>query len=550
MVRARMFSSPNRVLTALLLLHAGGMLTAQPGPRFEIRVTVVDDLNQPVYGIDVLLQSYPSEIPGAPRPERYGEYQKTDVNGVLTFSPPRAGRFLVAPGRSDNYGMGGVVTELTPEAPAASVRMEIFRMAIVSGTLVDAETRQPVARALARLIPLTRSPGLGAAQSTPTDAEGRFRMSLPDVVPVTLRVEPSLWATSEHYLTEFTDDDLEKTDEDYEPVFPLGGVTEQTAPPLFLARGRTFDRGNIPVRKATYRRVVVRNRSAPCAEQETFSLRLYREDESRLDLFVERVPCGQDLLLLGMVPGSRYRLELSSHFSAADQTRRWAETDSVVGDRNLEVIIAPRRGVELRGRIVLAEGSAPWPRDLKVGLIEDGFSRLTSPVDTEGHFALPYALLGWRAMRLAGLGEAHVIQRVTFNGKPLPVLGFGQPEFDWRGDGELVITLDDKPGTLLGEVSDGSRAVAGAEVVIAAWPLPDARNIAQGRTFLDTDTQGRYLAPRLPAGEYRVFAIPKGLRPFADQPGVYERLAARGEKVTLGRGGAVTVNLRVSDPTR
>jgi hypothetical protein len=49
----------------------------------------------------------------------------------------------------------------------------------------------------------------------------------------------------------------------------------------------------------------------------------------------------------------------------------------------------------------------------------------------------------------------------------------------------------------------------------------------------------------MPAGDYRVVAVRWEGREMLEQPGVIERLLAAGEKVTLGRGSAATLDLRV-----
>ena len=124
--------------------------------------------------------------------------------------------------------------------------------------------------------------------------------------------------------------------------------------------------------------------------------------------------------------------------------------------------------------------------------------------------------------------------------------------FDWPGDGELRITLDDQPASLAGIVRDGRNEVSDAEVMIASWPLLSSAvaNPDEGTTSVEVDPDGRYNFQRIPAGEYRVFAVPQERLGDLLQPGALERAASRGEKLTLGRGAAVTLDLRMVDPAR
>lgn len=148
---------------------------------------------------------------------------------------------------------------------------------VVSGTVIDSETRQPVARAVARLIQLSNRPEIGWPGIETTDVQGRFAIKLPPArVPATLRIEPGIWTPSLHYLTKFSDDDAEKTDEDYQPVFPMGGDKPENALPLTTSSGFTLQ---VPLRKITYRRVALHFDATPCAQNDPGASSLQRESQ-------------------------------------------------------------------------------------------------------------------------------------------------------------------------------------------------------------------------------------------------------------------------------
>ena len=530
-------------LTPLLILLTASLLGAQPTPDYEIRVTVVDrDIDQPVPGVPVSV----FEMSGGKAP--FNTRSISDSYGVVTFSLPRAGRYNFSLGSKPGYdAIDSVQQVLTAVGPTADVKMQIVRLASISGTVVDAETGDPVEGATARLLtlmPEMSDPlGLFTYEPVTTDAEGRFALELPLMVPVGLRIEAEGWEQPQRYLTEFTAEDVEQTDEGYLPAYPMGGVSKATAVPLLKSSSPVIQ---VPLRKTTFRRVALRFDETSCAENETFVLRVGRDTEPKEN--VGNVPCGEDVLLLDMLPGSSYHVELTSDGEA--RTRRRAEADFNVGDRNFEVHLTPRRGVDLRGRLLLTEGSAPWPEKVRVSIRDQSsYTWLAAPTDEEGRFTLANVFPGRLKVWLDQLGSTHVIQEVDLNGKELPALG-NTGWFDWPGDGELRITLDDQPASLNGIVRDGRNEVSHAEVIITNWPLPDSIGEEDVTTSVEVDADGGYNFQRIPAGEYRVFAVPQERLGDLLRPGALERAASRGEKLTLGRGAAVTLDLRMVDPAR
>ncbi len=529
-------------LTPLLLLLIAILLGAQPTPEFQIHLTVVDrDTGQPVSGVPVSV----FEMSGGKAP--FNARLVTDGYGVVTFAPPKAGRYNFSLDSKPGYDNPGsdVQQVLTSVAPTADVKMQIVRLASISGTVVDADTGDPVEGAVARLLtllPEMADPlGLFTYEPVKTDADGRFALELPLIVPVGLRIEPEIWERPHRFLTGFTAEQAAQTDEGYRPVYPLGGVSKATVVPLLKSSSPSIQ---VPLRKITFRRVALRFDETPCEPNETFVMRLGHDAEPNES--VGNVSCGEDILLLDMLPGSSYHVELTS--DAEPRLRRRAEVDFTVGDRNLEVPITPHRGVDLPGRLLLTEGSAPWPGKVRVAVRDrSSYTWLAAPTDEEGRFVLPNVFPGRLHVWLDQLGSTHVMQEVDLNGKEAPLLG---PRFDWNGDGELRITLDDQPGSLAGVVRDRRNTVSETEVMIASWPLPNSIDVDEGTTSVEVDAGGGYNFQRIPAGEYRVFAVPQEGFGALLQPGALERVASRGEKLTLGRGAAVTLDLRLTDPAR
>jgi hypothetical protein len=399
---------------------------------------------------------------------------------------------------------------------------------VLTGKLIDAETREPALGLTIRDIstgdkrPLLPSFPIGSAG---------FEMQAPGGLPLVIVIEPSFLSEGSRLMTKFTPEQVEETDLSYEPIYPFGRSGELR--PARPAGARVMDLGSFHVRGTEYRRARIEWQGC---EGQLVDVYLYRRG-SNVPEMQQRTMC-RELLLRGLIPGELYRLEVESPPTATRDHYSYGAADFHVGTRNPEVRIAMQQGVTIEGRIKLAEGSAPWPKDLEAGLVQRNHAD-TAPVDDEGHFQFEAARLGPQNLRLFQLGKTHIVQRITLAGKELPVLN--TIPFEWTGGGRLEILLDDQPAAILGEVSEGDRKVARAVVVLI-------RSSTADRTVTEASDAGAYLGKLLPAGEYRVFAVRASAREKLDESGMMERLLVAAEKVNLSRGASVTLNLRVVEP--
>jgi hypothetical protein len=382
-----------------------------------------------------------------------------------------------------------------------------------------------------------------------TDAEGRFRDSALNAGRFAARIVPKLWLTNGRHMTAFSEEDLQKVDEDYEETYwPGGGGLDATLPQP-VAPGVPTDFGTLRARKITYYRARVRLAAGSCKPADAFSGQLLRaSDVGRLENSRVDLACGRDVLLRGLVSGTSYSLSVMSAARTLDQFR-YATIHFTVTNGNLDLTLAPAGGVDLEGRVILAEGARSWPAKMRVQLQPGILDELPAvfgarpaqvgSVDAEGRFRFVNVPLGESTVMVTDLGPAHVIQEVRLGATRLADV---PGRFDWQGTGSLEIVVDDQPAAISGAVSDGSRAASQPVVLIFPWPLSSSRDTVVG------DAEGKFQSPSLRAGEYRVLAIPAGNRERIEEPGVLDRLLSRAEKVTLMRGSSINLALTLLHP--
>lgn len=448
---------------------------------------------------------------------------------------------------NDQYRRAFLQVEFAADERSKSVRVLVEKVGRVSGRVLDEATGQPVADVPVTTMQVYWIYGQLQADELPlrTDAEGRFEGAGERELPWVVGVKPKLVApanAAENVITNFTDADFEATDEDYEETYWPGGVrvVGEAVPAPYVA-DQTMDLGNIRVRKMKYRRALVRFPVQDgCDEGQSFRARFVQPRDETRDFTVR---CGQDQLLKGLIPGMQYRIEIAPDNQLKPELWRTGALDFVVGDRNPEVRVLLKRGVDLEGRLTFAEGSSA-PKTPVSLMVKGGELWQERRLDKEGRFKFDSVPLGEQAFLLTS-DDGHYAQRVRVNGAE----AYGQLEkkFEWTGQGTLEVVIDDQPGTIQGKVKDGSDSAVRARVTVVPWLMPAGKSIFDLRRYEDTDPSGQYRMGMLPAGDYRVVAVGWEGREMLERPGALERLMAQAEKVTLGRGSAATLDVRVVD---
>ena len=515
-------------LTWLAALVSIAVVALPAQTTLEINGVIVDSAtNQGIAGVLVSVEGRAAD----PKAEAVYLDALTDVSGRFRVAAPHEGAYSLSLPNPRGY-QGTVVRAIVSAAdPAASVRIVLHRKTEVLGRAVEEGTGDPVAGVplfLTKIPPVSPLPFPGVTNGirVTSGEDGRFRDSALSSGKWAVHVVPRLWATSARHLTSFSEEDARQTDEDFVEMYWPGGGALDAVLPMPVAAGLPTDFGAIPIRKTTYYRVRLSLAPQSCEPGESFQGTLLLKSSQPTHSWFS-LGCGQEILLRGLLPRTTYQVELKSNASSATMPL-------VTADRNSEVTIAPIRGVDLEGRVVLAEGAQKRPKTLRFGWQ----GSVVTP-DANGRFRLTRLPLGEAQIAVVELSPEFMITEVRLAGIPQ---SRGTPlKFTWSGTGALEVVVDDQAPVVTGVVMEGDHPAQGAMVLVGHATRPEAPDAAV------TDAQGRF-ATRVPAGEYRVVAIPLGSFVRTAEPGVLQRLLTNGARISIGRGGSAAVTLPLREP--
>jgi hypothetical protein len=261
--------------------------------------------------------------------------------------------------------------------------------------------------------------------------------------------------------------------------------------------------------------------------------------------------CGKDYLLRNFEPGA-YMLYIHNN-NFTPERRMLAMMPVEVTDRNLDLTLALGRGVDIDGRIAVADGSAKPPMEkiklfLRVtGSIQFGYeSQPTSP-DAEGKFQFPNRPIARARIVVSGLPANFDVREIRYNGSAV-----ADNIVDFNGNApvqSLVIVVDDKPALVAGMVVDGDSPVGQASVVLIRWPA-SPQDVFLSAKMITADDGGRFHFIGLAPGEYRILAVSPAAAGKLDDPHVLERLLNNAKHFELSPGGSQTLTLKVTAPAR
>ena len=453
------------------------------------------------------------------------------------------------------FGSGLLGQPLTIDAarPEIVVNMTLTRAGEVSGRVLNESTREPVAGVEISLF--TKQWNYGKFQLNPagrelavTDADGSFRfVGLPPGEYIASA--RSLSAGTPKVLRDFSKADAAVVDEAYDATYWPGGGSAASAFGAALTSGGYADVGSMFVQKSPQYRALV-TLQGTCAEGETVRVSVLKRDGGRAA--PGSFPCANELLLRGLDPGS-YALYVSEERRSGgiENTVSGAATFEVL-DKNLSVRLPLQRDVIIEGQLTLAEGvTAPRvvprivtrPADLVSGAQTESETLVRWTPDQQ-HFQLAVSPRA-QSLAVSEFPGGPYVKEIRYNG--VPVRGSTLPINPGAASHKLEIVLDDKYGSLAGSVTDGSRTVADAQVII----MKDSARLedlgAQPPGFAVTSASGSFPAARLAPGDYRIVAFPREQQRKIHEAGVLERLLSTAQRVTVTSGGTQTVTVRLSD---
>jgi hypothetical protein len=266
---------------------------------------------------------------------------------------------------------------------------------------------------------------------------------------------------------------------------------------------------------------------------------------------MKEVSCGQTLLARGL-PEGMYVISgntISSDPIVLPPDGVFAVESLFIRNEGAKIDLHPRRGFVLEGSVLISEGAGnPDLTGSRISLMfADAvpiFRGLTIfRLDQQRSFSSPNVYPGTATVRMELLPPGLYLREVRYNGIRQPDL-----RFDFTGQGKLEVIVDAGAGLVNGLVTQRDAAVPGARISLVRWPMI-ADDRLQSLVEVTAKSDGRfqtYLAP----GEYRVFALTEAQYARQREPGMLERLAAAGQRLTVGRSSSLSITLDVSDPSR
>jgi len=485
----------------------------------------------------------------------------TDPSGAFAVRIDNPGEYLVRaekPGYTDD-GRNPVRHSLSNQArvsldkerPSASVRLVLVSEGELTGRVVDADTGKPIENLKIHPITLFWSNGKPIAhghKAAKTDREGRFVASRLEAGRYLVEVRPQQF-DNEELLTNYSAEDLTKVDRDFQRAYWPGGGRFDVALPVQVLAGNSTDVGTIKARKGSFYRVHLEILADGCAPGEKVEI------NTIMLRFIDggghgTGECGKDFLVRNFEPGE-YSFYVVSGSTEEDRKRVIMPVEVI--DKNLDVLVPLARGVDINGRIVVAEGAGrPRLEKLKIQMAVMGdiqFADEQSPIspDSEGRFRFMNRPIARARIAVSNLPADFDVKEIRYNGGALTdnivALNAYAPAH------VLEIEIDDKPAQISGAARDGDKSVPHARVILMKWPVSNEDMFLSLRSIA-ADEDGKFQFAGLAPGEYRMLAVvPESIEQL-DEPHVLEQLLSSADRVTLTAGATENRTLRVIDPER
>jgi hypothetical protein len=263
---------------------------------------------------------------------------------------------------------------------------------------------------------------------------------------------------------------------------------------------------------------------------------------------------------LHLVPPGRHLLRATA--SAADgQAAVWAMADLDVGGADIDgIALTLRPSVSVSGRVTFERGAAAAPADpagMPIGLvpaprpIDDGSASLagllarpaSTKVQADGSFVVTGLMPG--EYRVAASAEGWWLKTAMLGGRDLLdfPLALGADAADQSG---LVLTFSQRRSQLSGVIESAPGQPAPGYFMFvfpidrAMW-RDGARRIRAARSGSD----GRYVIPDLPAGDYHLAALTDLDERALAAGALLDQIAPIALRITIADGQQATQNLRI-----
>ena len=214
-----------------------------------------------------------------------------------------------------------------------------------------------------------------------------------------------------------------------------------------------------------------------------------------------------------------------------------------------DVVLVTQPGINVSGRVVLADAAPASAPRLKIAFHRGDSSILRSPeieasIDGDLRFRAT-DLFGPRLVRVSALSNGWAVKAVLLNGADItdvPIV------FTRDHDGQLQVVLCSRLSTLEGDVrDDAGKTVDDAMVFVfsedrRSWSLASPRTV-----FSDVRPDGRFRVGGLTGGQYFAIAVAReGLRmPQAPREAFFDLLSKEATPFVIGDDERRTLELRL-----
>jgi Carboxypeptidase regulatory-like domain len=516
-----------------------------PAPTPEVHGVVRETgTNIPLEGVEVTVSTRASEA-GRATTDAQGAF-RVGVNNLGTYFVRAGKEGYTDDGKSTIRGAASNQREVTLDKnnPVGAVRLSLAREGQLTGRVVDKDTGKPVPNF--RVYPtgvsyfqgeIIRWGGLPGV----TNNDGEFVITGLRAGNYVVNVGPQVQA-KERFLDKFSEDDRKAVDHDYQDAYWPGGAGLDVASPVPLLPGGSTSVGTVEARKVTYYRIHLSIGGASCPPDVKFFIDGGRVGGEGL--------CGHDYLLRNYQSGS-YTFRVMG--GTSDEDRMRAVVPVEVADQNIDLDIAMTRGVDVDGRIVIADGAAKPPMDdIKIRLSATGnlqypLERRPVSPDAEGRFQFVNRPVERVRISVSGLPGNFDVKEIRYNGSAVTdnIIALNGNSIAQN----VEIVMDDKPAAVRGTVADGNRPTSRAHVVLLKWPV-SREDIYLSANITEADDVGRFQFSALSPGDYRILAVPPESVDKLDVPRTLEALLRSAERVELSAGGNQIVSLKPTDPNR
>jgi hypothetical protein len=559
----------------MLLVAAALLFAQQAGQLSTVEGRVVDASTElPIAGARVIATRFDKQpfFPSLFDTQPSGDEQdpKADAVAVLTSSDGRfrlrfegavnVVLFVDAPGYVKPQMIIGPdnVFEVKPDAPKTDVVFKLARESALTGRVMDADTREPLADFQVRALRYERGGSrrsLVPAGGADTGKDGRF--SLDRIAPGDYLLDVHPPDADRLRTPQPVEDFRHAVQKGYVPSWYPGVDRVEEALPVHVAPGAGIDAGEIRLSKKRIASIRGRVLGDEAAKADAFlsltavTKPIHGGGEFR-GVAQGNLQIGSEFEFANLSPGAYY-LSAQSGFEKTEA--KYAVMTLEIGEENQDGLdLYLTKGLAVTGRVRI-EGREDDPDkpalpkdDVQVRLdplIGFGTDHDPAPAPVAsryGAFAFEGVIPSRYHLRIVAPPEGYAVSEVRYNGT---LCEHGIVAVEAGADGQrLEIQLAPASSAVLAALTDGDQPAAGATLLLVPAGVTDeALRYGSGilrQTVAGKD--GRATISALLPGAYRVTAYPQGAS-WADDPNLFQRLSA-GEEVQLAGKQTASVAVR------